>query len=94
MYSVKVQTLSVRLRCTQMTTETMSKIFNVFPQSVVLVGDNGTVATPDEDGSFCVYEMSTDVEWSVNGDRSRPSENQNVASTRSISYAYQQFQEL
>ena len=63
-----------------MTAETISKIFNVFPQSIVLVGDDGTVATPAEDGGFCVYEMSTDVEWSVNGDKSKPSENQNIAS--------------
>ena len=50
-----------------MTAETISKIFNVFPQSIVLVGDDGMVATPDENGDFSLYEMSTDVVWSVNG---------------------------
>ena len=90
MYSVKDKTLSVRLRCTQMTAETISKIFNVFPQSIVLVGDYGTVATLDENGDFSLYEMSTDVVWSVNGNSSKPTKNQNVTSRPSTSYTYQQ----
>ena len=87
LYSVKNQTLTVRLRSAQMTASTVSKIFNVFPHSIVLVGEDGTVATPDDNGEFNLYDMSTDVIWSVNGDSSKPGENMPRPST---SYAYQQ----
>ena len=71
-----------------MNAETISKIFNVFPHSIVLVGDDGTVATPNEDGDFSLYQMSSDITWSLNGDSSKPTEN--VIPRPSTSYAYQQ----
>ena len=57
-----------------MNAETISKIFNVFPHSIVLVGDDGTAATPNEDGDFSLYQMNSDITWSLNGDSSKPTE--------------------
>ena len=72
-----------------MTAETIAKVFNVFPHSIVLVGENGTVATPEgPDGQFCLYEMEQGVAWTVNGDPSKPVEG--TMSRPSTSYAYQQ----
>ena len=45
---------------------------NIFLQSLFLVGSDGTVATPDDDGYFDSYDMSQDVESIVSGDSSKP----------------------
>ena len=73
-----------------MTAETIAKVFNVFPHSIVLVGENGTVATPEGDGHFCLYEMEQGVTWTVNGDPSKPAHAEGTMSRPSTSYAYQQ----
>ena len=87
-YTLKNQLMSVKLRRSQMTAETIAKVFNIFPHSIVLVGDDGSVATPDSEGDFCLYEMNAGVSWTVNGDTSKPAEN--VLPRPSTSYAYQQ----
>lgn len=66
-YSVKNDSFSVRLRPTQMSVDTLAKIFSLSTSSIFLVADDGAVATSDDDGSFNTYEMSTDVCWIVNG---------------------------
>ena len=76
-----------------MTTSTLGKIFNVFPQSLFLVGSDGTVATPDVDGDFDTYDLTPDVEWNVNGDSSKPSTSSFLQVNqpgRNSPYAYQQ----
>ena len=83
--------MSVKLRRSQMSSDTIAKVFNVFPNSIVLVGEDGTVATPDNEGDFCLYEMDATVSWTVNGDPSKPTATENFLSARpSTSYAYQQ----
>ena len=39
------------------------KIFNTFPQSLLLVGSNRTMTTPDEEDDFEVYNMNQNAEW-------------------------------
>ena len=51
-YSLRNDKLSVKLRESQMSASTIGKIFNVFPQSIVLISDDGSVATPDASGVF------------------------------------------
>ena len=48
-----------------MTVETIGKVFNL--ESIFLVGEDGTVATPDENGSFDTFEMGSEVVWTVSG---------------------------
>jgi hypothetical protein len=68
---------------------TLGKIFNIFPQSLFLVGSNGTVATPDEEGDFDTYDMSRDAEWTVSGDSSKPSATDLPSRSTNSPYAYQ-----
>ena len=63
-FTVKNDSLSLRLRASQMRIATLGKILNIFPQSLFLVGSDGTVATPDE-GDFETYDMSQDTEWTA-----------------------------
>lgn len=79
----------MKLRDSQMTAATVAKIFNVFPQSIVLVGDDGTVATPDSNGDFSFLELSCETSWTVNGDPSKTDDSHKQRSASS-SYAYQQ----
>ena len=66
-----------------MSADTIVKVFNV---SIVLVGEDGTVATPDSDGDFCLYEMNTNVSWTVNGDPSKPTATENFLSAKTVKY--------
>ena len=73
-----------------MSADTIAKVFNRFPHSIVLAGEDGTVATLDSDGDFCLYEMNASVSWT---DPSKPTGTENFLSARrgpSTSYAYQQ----
>ena len=90
-FTVKNDSLSLRLRANQLRTATLGKIFNVFPQSLFLVGSDGTVATPDEDGDFESFDMSQDVEWMVCGDSSKAVGNYSLEmpAVSTTSYAYQ-----
>ena len=85
--------MSLRLRASQMRIATLGKIFNIFPQSLFLVGSDGTVATPDEEGDFETYDMSQDTEWTVSGDSSKPTGSHSATDFPSGSanspYAYQ-----
>lgn len=89
LYSLRNEKLSVKLRDTQMTAATIAKIFNVFPQSIVLVGADGTVATPDSNGDFSFLELSCETSWTVNGDPSKVDDSHKLQRPSS-SYAYQQ----
>ena len=67
---VKNDSISVKLRSAQLKVDTIGKIFNVNPDSsLFLVGDDGTVAFPGEDGSFDSYDMENNIDWTVNGTR-------------------------
>ena len=92
-FTVKNDSLSLRLRASRMRIATLGKIFNIFPQSLFLVGSDGTVATPDEEGDFETYDMSQDTEWTVSGDFSKPTGSHSATDFPSGStnsqYAYQ-----
>ena len=62
--------LSVKLWSTQMTVETLENVFNVVSATIFLVGEDGTVATPDDAGTFDTFEMSCNIARTVCG---RPS---------------------
>lgn len=41
-----------KMKLVQITTRWIGKVFNVFPDSIILVADDGTIEVPDESGSF------------------------------------------
>lgn len=67
--SVKNDSLSVKLQSSQLKVDTISKVFTLVSDTIFL---DGTVATPDESGSFDPYEMNGDVIWTVSGNPSVP----------------------
>ena len=50
-------------------TAVLAKLFYMFPESIVLVSDDGYVATPNEDGDF-VHVSNLPI-WTVTGDSTR-----------------------
>ena len=91
--ALRNQVMSVKLTRSQMSADNIAKVFNVFPHSIVLVGEDGTIATLDSNGDFCLYEMNANVLWTVNGDPSKPTATDNFLSARprpSMTYTYQQ----
>ena len=56
-----------QLRIEQLTTKNISKIFNLIPDTVVLVSADGAVSLPDDHGKFADVDEVTDHEWAVQG---------------------------
>ena len=54
-----------QLRTEQLTTKNVSKVFNLIPDSVILVSANGTVSLPDDHGKFSDVDDGIDHEWTV-----------------------------
>jgi hypothetical protein len=67
---VKVKHLkkSYQLRLEQLTVKNVAKIFNLVPDTILLVSSDGTVALPNEYGHFS--DMDECDEWSVEGSES------------------------
>ena len=83
--------LSLKLRDAQLNCETLGKIFNLFPQTIFLVADDGTVATPDSQGEFDTYDVDPNLVWTINGDATKPDLTAMQAAAKpGTSYAYQQ----
>ncbi len=51
LFSITKDDRTIKLKPTQLSTETMGKVFNLSADSIFLIGDDGTVATA-EDGNF------------------------------------------
>ena len=62
----------VCMRSPQLNARAVGRVFNLSPQTVFLVADDGSVELPDEDGSFNVDNMDTSRVWTCNGDSSKP----------------------
>ena len=52
LYNVERDGKSLKLKPRQLNVSVVSKLFCLFPKSIVLVSDVGYVETPDEDGDF------------------------------------------
>ncbi len=59
---VSFQGKQVKLKDSQLCTRIIGKVFGVYPDSVILVGDDGTVEVPDEQGNFTDLSSFTDYE--------------------------------
>ena len=73
LFSLTKDNLSLKLRPTQMSMSTIGIVFNV--EDVFLVGDDGSVATPDEGGLFNTYDLDTEKTYTVHGTPVTPKSN-------------------
>ena len=70
LYNVERDGKSLKLKPRQLNVAVLSKLFYLFPESIVPVSDDGYVETLDEDGDFVgVDDLPT---WTVSGDSTKP----------------------
>ena len=63
---------TLQLRSDQVTVNNIARTFRLIPETIILVSDSGTVAIPDETGSFS--DVDSLLGWTVEGDKSSRSQ--------------------
>ena len=58
----------VRMRASQVNARSVGRVFNIFPESLFLVADDGSVEIPDEEGNLNVKFMDSSLVWNCDGD--------------------------
>ena len=87
LYSVERDGKSLKLKSRQLNIAILSKLFHLFPESIVLVSNDSYVETPDEDGDFIgVDDLPT---WTVSGDSTKPTTPPVTTQPVTTPYAYQ-----
>ena len=87
LYNVERDGKSLKLKRRQLNIAVLSKLFHLFPESIVLVSDDGYVETPDEDGNFIgVDDLPT---WIVLGDSTKPTTQPVTIQPITTPYVYQ-----
>ena len=89
-YSIEREGKSLKLKAKQLTTQVLAKLFSVFPETILLVSEDGYVETADEDGNFDdIDDLPT---WTVAGDSTKPSMTMNahLGANGMTPYSYQQ----
>ena len=61
----------VRMHPAQVNARAIGRVFNLFPESVFLVADDGSVELPDDDGCFQTETMDSSLVWTCDGDSSK-----------------------
>ena len=89
-YTVEHGTIRRKLKPGQMSQRVLGKIFNLFPDSILLVSDDGLVETADDHGNFS--DIDDLPVWTCSGDNvPSPGNTENSQSqSSSSSYMYQQ----
>ncbi len=78
-YTLEKDGKSVKLKPSQLSTGVLARIFGLFPDSILLVSDDGFVETPSDDGTF---ETIDDLPvWSVTGESMKPAQPSSLAVT-------------
>lgn len=65
---------TLQLRSDQVTVNNIARTFRLIPETIILVSDTGTVAIPDENGSFSDLDSFSLLGWTVEGDKSSRSQ--------------------
>ena len=63
---------TLQLRSDQVTVNNIARTFRLIPETIILVSDSGTVAIPDDNGSFS--DVDSLLGWTVEGDKSSRSQ--------------------
>ena len=84
-YAVEMGDKRVKLKKEQLTTNVLAKIFDIFPDTIILISDDGYVATANSKG---VFEDLDDIPiWTCQGTSCNPLPE--ATSSSSSSYPYQ-----
>ena len=86
LYTVEKDGKTVKLKTSQLTTQVLSKVFGLFPESILLLSDDGYVETADNDGRF--HDVDDLPVWTVSGESMRP-ENSASGNSSITAYSYQ-----
>lgn len=70
LYTVEKDGKTIKLKETQLTVQILSKIFGLYPESILLLSDDGYVEAPNDDGRF--IDVDDLPIWSVSGEAVRP----------------------
>lgn len=70
LYTVERDGKTVKLKSSQLTVQILSKIFGLFPDSILLLSDDGYVETAISDGQF--HDVDDMSHWTVIGDSLKP----------------------
>lgn len=66
LYMVEKDGKTMKLKSWQLTAQVLSKIFGLFPDSILLLSDDGYIETADSDGRF--YDVDDLPHWTVSGE--------------------------
>ena len=84
LYTVEHEGKTVKLKSSQLNVQILSKIFGLFPNSILLLSDDGYVETADSDGRF--HDVDDLSQWTVTGECMKPCQ---TVSAVPVSYSYQ-----
>ena len=70
LFTVEKDGKSLKLKERQLTTSVLARVFCLFPETIILVSDNGYVEIPDKDG--CFNRVDDLPVWTVTGDSMNP----------------------
>ena len=70
LYTVERDGKTVKLKSSQLTVQILSKIFGLFPESILLLSNDGYVETADPDGRF--HDVDDLSHRTVSGDSLKP----------------------
>ena len=70
LFTVEKDGKTVKLKAFQLTTQVLSKVFGLFPESILLLSDDGYVETADTDGRF--HDVDDLPVWTVSGEVMNP----------------------
>ena len=76
------------MRATQVNACSIGHVFNIFPESLFLVADDGSVDIPDNEGNLDVNDMDASHLWTCDGDSLKPAAESGPSSSGS-QFAYQ-----
>lgn len=70
LYTIEKDGKTVKLKSSQLKTAVLSKVFGLFPDSIILLSEDGYVETADADGRF--YDVDNLPVWTMSGDSLQP----------------------
>lgn len=66
LYTVERDEKTVKLKLSQLTVQILSKIFGLFPETILLLSDDGYVETADSEGRF--HDVDDLPHWTISCD--------------------------
>ena len=70
LFTVEKDGKTVKLKASQLTTQVMSNVFGLFPESILLLSNDGYAETADTDGRF--HDVDDLPMWTVSGELINP----------------------